>query len=99
MAEVLANRQGFSTTAPMWQGKLFAGELLGCPGFTSMSVPTGILLGGDWSRLIIAQWGSLELRVNPYQNFQAAISNVTGFLSCDIAVTHPAAFTASSAVT
>lgn len=98
-AELLANRQGFSTTAPMWQGKLSSGSLIGCPGFTSMSVPTGILIGGDWSQLLIAQWGSLELRVNPYANFQAGISNVTGFLSCDVAVLQAGAFTASSAVT
>jgi len=95
-AEILANRQAFSSTSSMWQGKLSAGELIGCPGYTSMTVPTGRLIGGDWSQMMIAQWGSLELRVNPYANFQAGISSVAGFLSIDVCTMKPSAFTVSS---
>jgi HK97 family phage major capsid protein len=96
VAEVLANRQAFSSTQTMWAGKLSAGQLIGCPAFTSMTIPTGRLIGGDWTQMPIAQWGALELRVNPYSNFQAAITSVAGFLSVDVCTMKPSAFTVSS---
>jgi len=95
-AEILANRQAFSSTQSLWSGKLSAGTLIGCPGYTSMTIPTGRLIGGDFSQLMIAQWGALELRVNPYQQFQADITNITGFLSVDICTMRPSAFAVSS---
>jgi hypothetical protein len=35
-------------TERLWKGSLFEGSLLGCPAYTSPSVPAGTMLGGDW---------------------------------------------------
>ncbi len=48
------------------------------------------------TQMLIAQWGALELRVNPYSNFQAAIAYVAGFMSVDVCTMKPSAFTVSS---
>jgi hypothetical protein len=57
------------------------------------------MLFGDFSQLVIAEWGALELDVNPYANFAAGISGVRAFYTVDIGVRYAAAFSYSTAIT
>jgi hypothetical protein len=41
-------------------------------------MPANMLLFGDWSTVMIAEWGMLELQVNPFAGFQAGIVGLRG---------------------
>jgi HK97 family phage major capsid protein len=101
VASLLANRQGFSTTAPLWLGPLARGRLVECPAFSSMNLPADTLAGGDFSNLLLAEFGAgLEIRVNPYEvtNFKAGIVGFGAFLTMDVAVLHPQSFSVAASV-
>ncbi len=100
IASVLSQRNGHSANAPIWTGPLARGQVNGCPALSSQSMPAGSLLCGDFGQVLILQWGlGVEIRVNPYANFQAGIANACMFLSMDIVVRQPAAFTLATGVT
>jgi HK97 family phage major capsid protein len=100
IASLLSQRNGHSANAPIWTGPLARGQVNGCPALSSQSMPAGNLLAGDFGQLLILQWGlGVEIRVNPYANFQAGITNACMFLSMDIVVRQPAAFTLATGVT
>ena len=56
------------------------------------------LFFGSWSDLVIAQWGTLEVLVNPYDStgFTAGDVLIRAFQTVDIGVRHPASFTVCS---
>lgn len=49
---------------------------------------------GNWSELLIGEWGVLDVLVNPYTGATAGDVRVHTFLSLDIAVRHAASFAA-----
>ena len=99
IAETLSKRQGFSTNAPIWQGPLDAGTVGGAPAFSSTSVPAATIIAGDWSQLVICEFGpGVEVRVNPYADFPAGIVGFAMFYTVDCAVTFPTAFSVATSV-
>jgi hypothetical protein len=99
VASLLATKQGFSTLVPLWTGPLDSGQLRGNPAFSSMVAPADTLIGGDWRQLMILEWGSsLQIKVNPYANFQAEIIAYAAFISIDVAVLEPKAFSVATGV-
>ena len=47
---------------------------------------------GDWSQVILGEWGGLEINVDPYtHSLKGQIRYVT-FKTCDVAVRHPESF-------
>jgi HK97 family phage major capsid protein len=104
VAALLMARVRFANTAtPLWDGNLWDanGEngVAGFPGMSSLQVPTGDIIFGDWAQLIIAEWGVLEIDVNPYANFQAGIIGVRSIMSLDVGLRYPAAFCVGTSVT
>jgi HK97 family phage major capsid protein len=80
-------------------------ELAGYPCFSSANVPAVLTKGtataicsamiyGDWSSVMIAMWGGLDLEVNPYDSvaFAAGGVLVRALASVDINFRHLAAF-------
>ncbi|MBB3175572.1 hypothetical protein FHR90_003433 [Endobacter medicaginis] len=53
------------------------------------------MIVGDWSDLIVGQWGPIEILVNPYASgsYEAGNIKVRALASVDIAVRHPQSFT------
>lgn len=101
-AEVLATRETVANTGRyLWAGNLYKGKMAGYSAMASNNVPTGrLLFGGDWSTVLVAQWGeAIELAVNPYQNFPAGIIGLTVVAQLDIAVRRPTTFSLSTTVT
>lgn len=100
-AQTLAGRQRFTgTDAPLWQGALGEGELAGIRALGCQTAPTGSLLLGDFSQVILAEFGTgLQIEVNPVANFAAGIIGFRATWIVDVAVRFPAAFTYASAVT
>lgn len=100
VAGLLKQRVKFTSTAsPIWDGQLLDANVDGYRGMASNQVPTGDLLFGDFGQLVQAEWGVLELEVNPYANFQAGIVGVRALYSIDFGVRIPAAFSLATSVT
>jgi hypothetical protein len=59
---------------------------------SSNQCPSGDMVFGDWSQLVIGEWGVLEIAVNEQANFQAGIVGVRCFYTMDVGVRIPAAF-------
>lgn len=47
---------------------------------------------GNWAELIIAQWGGLDMLVDPFTGSNSGTVRVTAFQEADIAVRHPGSF-------
>lgn len=100
VASLLAQRQRFtSTDTPLWQGNILDGTVCGFRATSSLQVPTGDLLFGDFSQVIIADWGVIELATNPYANFAAGITGVRAWATVDIGVRQGGAFSLATSVT
>jgi HK97 family phage major capsid protein len=100
VAGLLKQRVKFSSTAsPLWEGRLEDGQVDGYRAMASNQVPSGTLIFGDWAQMIVAEWGVLEIAINPAANFQAGIIGVRAMASIDIGVRVPGAFSIATSVT
>lgn len=98
-AAIIAQRQRFSNTdTPLWTGNILEGSVLGFRALTTTQLSDGLLFG-DFAQLIMAEWGVLELAVDPTANFKAGITGIRAFQSFDVGVRHAAAFSYGSSVT
>jgi len=81
-----------------------ADELRGYKAFASNNVPSTLTKGskndchaiilGNWSDLMIGEWGVIEIIVDPYRLKKQGVIEVTSFVMVDVAVRHPVAFAA-----
>lgn len=109
MRAKLRKTEQFATTngMPVWQqlgNSLGVGDVLGYPGYVSNQVPSALTKGsstdchaiifGDWSQIIIGEWGVIELVVDPYRLKKQGLIEVTSFQMVDILVRQPASMTA-----
>jgi HK97 family phage major capsid protein len=100
VASLLSQRQRFaSTDTPLWSGNILDGELGGFPAHTSTQLTAGTAIFGDFSEIVQAEWGILEIDVNPYANFAAGTIGVRAFHYVDIGVRTAGAFSAASSIT
>lgn len=100
VAGLLKQRVKFTSTAsPIWEGKLLEGMVDGYRAMASNQVPSANILFGDFSKVVLASWGVLEVEVNPYANFAAGIVGVRAMYSIDVGVRYAAAFSLATSVT
>lgn len=100
VAALLAARSRFSSTdTPLWNGNLLDGSVMGYRGMTTNALTAATMVFGDFSQVIIGEWGTLELAVSPYADFKAGISGVRAFQTVDIGVRHAGAFSRSTSIT
>lgn len=93
VARLLMQRVKFSSTAsPLWEGGLYDGNMAGYRAMSSLQMASATMLFGDWSQLIIAEWGVLEIEVNPYANFQAGIVGIRAMATVDVGLRYAGAF-------
>jgi HK97 family phage major capsid protein len=86
-------------TTRLWTGNLWDGNLFGFPAMATNQVTAATMVAGDWSKLVVAEWGTLSVEVNPYANFQAGIVGVRAIYSVDIGVRIPVAFSRATTIT
>lgn len=99
----LKKTQMFSGTNgnPVWQG----GELNGVRAEVSNQVPSnlskGVSIGvcsaivyGNWSDLLIAMWGGLDIMLDPYAGATAGTKRVVALQDVDVNVRYPVSFAA-----
>lgn len=102
VAGLLAQKATGTLNWPMWDydDALRDGNINGARAISSEQIPAQTLLFGDFSNLMILQWGpGLEVAVNPYQGFAAGDVGIRGFLSADIVVRHAESFSKLTGIT
>ncbi len=99
VASLLKGRQRFTgTDSPLWRGAIVEGEIEGHRAMASKQMPTATLLFGDFSAVTVAEWGVLQLEINPFADFQKGIIGVRAIWSLDVLVQYPQAFSLISAI-
>jgi phage head maturation protease len=86
-------------TERLWKGSLYDGSLFDQRAMSSNQLTAASMIYGDWQELVIAEWGSLEVEVNPYANFKAGIVGVRAIYSMDVGVRRPFAFSRATSIT
>jgi HK97 family phage major capsid protein len=86
-------------TTRLWQGNMLEGSLFNMRAMTSNQMSSATMLFGDFSQVIVGEWGVLEIEVNPYANFQAGIVGVRALVSIDVGVRYGGAFSYASSIT
>lgn len=91
--ELLMTRQRWTgTDTPLWTGNMLNGQCIGYRAMTSNQMPASRLLFGDFSQVVVGEWGVLELAVNPVENFLAGIIGLRAMYSVDIGIRYAGAF-------
>ena len=100
VAGLLMGKSRFTNSdTPIWEGALLDGQMVGRRAMSSLQITSGSVLGGDFSQVVIGEWGTVEIEVNPYANFQAGIVGVRAMYSCDVLVRYGAAFAIGTGIT
>jgi HK97 family phage major capsid protein len=100
VAKLLKSRQRFtSTDTPLWQGNVWDGNFEGTRCMSSNQMNAGTIIFGDWSQVIIGQWGVLEVALNEQANFPMGVVGFRAFYTMDVGVRYAAAFSMATSVT
>lgn len=100
VASLLIQRVKYTNTAsPLWEGSIWNGTVQGFPAMSSNQVATAVAYFGDWSKIVVAEWGTLEIDTNPYAGFTAGIIGVRAMYSVDVGVRYPVAFSRAGSIT
>jgi len=101
VAGLLTQRARIASTdsVTLWKGNINDGTVEGYQAHTSNNLPAATAIFGDFSQAILAEWGVLEVDVNPFANFAAGITGIRAFYTCDVGVRVPGAFTVVGTIT
>jgi HK97 family phage major capsid protein len=100
VAKLLKGRQRFTgSDTPLWQGALHDGQIEGVRSIASLQLPTATMVYGDWSQVLVPEWGALAVGLNPYANFPAGIVGIRAMWFIDVIVRHAPSFTVASSIT
>lgn len=100
VAGILMGKAKFTNTGvPIWEGALLDGVIAGCPAMASLQVGSGSMVAGDFSNVVIGEWGVLEIEANPYAQFQAGIVGIRALYTCDVGIRYGAAFAIGTGMT
>ncbi len=98
-AALLMGRSRFANTdTPIWDGSLLAGTMAGFPCRATNQMGANTMLFGLWPSVIVAEWGQLELVVNPFSDETRGLSSVRAWYSLDAGMRYPAAFSYDATV-
>lgn len=99
VAKLLKGRYIGSGAVPLWSGNLWRGEIEGLAASATKQMPAATMLFGDFSQVVIGDWGGLSIEVNPYHHFPSGKVSMRAWYTADVAVRHPAAFSAAVSIT
>jgi len=100
VAGLLSQRQRFtSTDTPLWKGSILEGEMGGFLATTTTQVTAASMVFGDFSQVVIGEWGMFEIALNPYASFAAGITGIRAMQSVDIGIRQAAAFSRATSIT
>lgn len=100
VAGLLMQRARFSNTdTPLWTGSVLDGQACGYRASTTTAITAASMIFGDFSQVVIGEWGMLEIALNPYANFSAAITGIRAIQSVDVGIRQAAAFSRATSIT
>lgn len=100
VAALLAQRMKASNTySPLWEGNILDGNVSGYRAMATNQVTAASMIFGDFSQVVIGEWGMLELALNPYANFTAAISGIRAIQTVDVGIRYAGAFSRATSIT
>ncbi len=88
-----------STYSPIWEGGVLDGTIDGFKAMSTLQVTAASMVFGDFSNVVIGEWGMLELALNPYANFAAAISGIRAIQTVDVGVRYAGSFSRATSIT
>jgi len=98
-AALLMGRSRFANTdTPIWNGSLLEGMMAGFPCRATNQMAANTMLFGLWPSVVVAEWGQLELMVNPYSDFTRGLSAVRAWYAIDTGMRYPTAFSYDATV-
>ncbi|PZP97509.1 MAG: phage major capsid protein [Variovorax paradoxus] len=98
-AQMMQRVKWAGTASPLWEGNLWDGQMAGFGAMSTNQMAAATMLFGDWAQLVVAEWGVLQIEVNPYANFQAGIIGVRAMVSVDVGLRYAAAFSLANTIT
>jgi HK97 family phage major capsid protein len=101
IAKLLKSRQRFTNVdSPLWRGGLAAGSIEDVPAYSTTSMASGKLLYGDFSNVLIIDWGVLELDIDRSgERFNQGLVGIRAMWMVDILVLHPESFAVIANIT
>lgn len=100
VAGLMAARSRFSNTdTPLWQGNIWDGQMGGFPAMSSNQVNSATMIFGDWSQVVIGEWGVLEVSLNEQANFPMGVVGFRAFYTMDVGVRYAGAFSVATSIT
>lgn len=97
--DMKATMKATNTYSPVWEGRLEEGTIDSYPALATGNMDTGDMIFGSWPTLVIAEWGVLELMMNPFSDFTRGLTSIRGWYTCDVGLRYPGAFSASTDIT
>lgn len=101
VAGLLAQRARISSTdsVTLWRGNVLEGTVEGFRARTTTQITAATMTFGDFAQVVMAEWGMLEIALNPFANFGAAISGIRAIQSVDVGIRQAAAFSRATSIT
>jgi len=101
VAELLMARPELPTTGTerLWKGNMLEGTIFNWPAMSSAQMSAATMLFGWWPSVILAEWGVLELMLNPFSDFTRGLSAIRGWYTCDVGVRYAGAWSLGSTIT
>lgn len=88
-----------STYSPIWEGGILDGTVDGFKAMSTLQVTAASMVFGDFSQVVVGEWGQLEIAVNPWQNFGAAITGIRAIQTVDVGIRYAGAFSRATSIT
>lgn len=71
---------------------MLAEKILGRTARVSQQLVANDFVFGDFTKVMVGEWGGLELNVDPYTHSLKGKTRFIAFKTCDVAIRHPSAF-------
>ena len=101
VAGLLKGRARIASTdsQTLWSGSVLDGSIEGFKATTSTQLTAASMIFGDFSQVVLGEWGMLEIALNPYAAFATAITGIRAIQSVDVGVRQAAAFSRATSIT
>jgi len=101
VAGLLKGRARIASTdsQTLWSGSVLDGTVEGFRATTSTQLTAASMIFGDFSQVVLGEWGMLEIALNPYAQFSTAITGIRAIQSVDVGVRQAAAFSRATSIT
>ena len=101
VAGLLKGRARIASTdsQTLWSGSVLDGSIEGFKATTSTQLTAASMIFGDFSQVVLGEWGMLEIALNPYASFATAITGIRAIQTVDVGIRQAAAFSRATSIT